>query len=344
MITNTGKKRGVGPAFIMAGLKRLYDSQALYAQLVVTENCNLSCGYCNEYKKGAPPPPLSTLKARADRLHALGVMVFDLLGGEPLLNPELVPLVRHIKGLGGGNIVTLITNGFLLTPSIIDELGEAGLDMMQISVDSARATEDSCKSLEVLGPKLKMLAVRARFKVKVQSVLTESTCGEYGEFRRLLGGLPFDFSFSLLHGPGGRIAIKGVQYVRLLREEKLFAGMNLYRPHAEEALMGDYSRPWKCLGGSKFLYVTAAGEVRFCSQNRDYSRALEDFTTSDIRSNNRHKDCEAGCMLGCARLISHALGEPFKTMRTSLSMLAGLKTRGRDTAGGSKGFTETLEK
>jgi len=326
MIERKLKRRKPGPAFIMRGIKRLYDSRALYAQVVVTTDCNLSCGYCNEYTRGADAPPLSELKARIDRLNALGVMVYDLLGGEPLLHKDLVPLVAYIKGQGGsGNIVTLITNGFLLTPKIVEGLNKAGLDMMQISVDSAHPTKNSEKSLKALLPRLKMLAEEARFKVKVQSVLTKETCSEYEEFRSLLKGLPFDFGFSLLHGPGGRVAIEGVRYVRLLREHKLFAGMNLYRRNAEEALMGDFSRPWKCLGGSKFLYVNGAGEVQFCSQNKTFTRAIENFTTSDIRANNHHKTCEAGCVLGCARLISHALGEPIRTMKTSLALLVGLK-------------------
>ncbi len=315
----------------MQGLKRLFDSQALYAQLVVTSECNLTCSYCNEYTRGAQMPSLSELKRRAERLSALGVMVFDLLGGEPLLHKNLVPLIRYIKSLGrGDNIVILITNGFLLTASMIEELNETGLDMMQISVDSPRPTVHSEKALSLLLPKLKILKEKARFKVKVQSVLTEQTGSEYGEFRALMKGLPFDFGFSLLHGPGGRVAIKGEEYVRLLRDEGLFAGMNLYRSNAEEALLGDFSRPWKCLGGSKFLYVNNNGDVQFCSQNSTFRRALGDFTTRDIKANNRHKTCEAGCVLGCARLISHALGEPFKTMKTSLSLLGGFKAQGQE--------------
>ncbi len=317
-----------GPAFILRGLKRLYDSKALYAQLAVTSDCNLSCAYCNEYTPGAPVPSLPELKSRASRLDALGVMVYDILGGEPLLHDGLVPLIGHIKGLrSGGNIVTLITNGFLLTRDVVEGLNSTGLDMMQISVDSASPTRDSEKSLKSLLPRLRMLAGRARFKVKVQSVLTKETATEYGEFRRLLTGLPFDFGFSLLHGPGGRVAIEGEEYVRLLREENLFAGMNIYRRNAEEALMGDFSRTWKCLGGSKFLYVNSDGEVQFCSQQRGFTRPLADFTRADIRANKGHKACEPGCVLGCARLISHALGEPLRTMKTSLSILTGITGR-----------------
>jgi len=345
MRASPAKSNKPGAAFIMRGLKRLYDSKALYAQIAVTTDCNLSCGYCNEYTRDAPPPPLSELTARVDRLDSLGVMVYDLLGGEPLLHSELIPLVSYIKGLrGGGSIVILITNGFLLTPDIVAGLNSAGLDMMQISVDSAYPTKNSEKSLKSILPKLEMLAERARFKVKVQSVLTEETCDDYENFRSLLKGLPFDFGFSLLHGPGGKIAIKGQRYVRLLKKHKLFAGMNLYRRNAEEALMGDFSRPWKCLGGSKFLYVNGSGEVQFCSQNNEFSRPLEDFTTHDIKANNRHKACEAGCIIGCARLISHALGEPLKTIGTSLSLLTGLKGKKEKAGQGPSGRGTDLGK
>lgn len=310
-----------GVGFFMQGAKRVFDSRAVYAQVVVTDNCNLSCGYCNEYLPGAPPVPLATLQARINKLDELGVMVYDLLGGEPLMHPELMSLIRYIKAKRRHeNMVILITNGFLLTTQKVAALNAAGLDMMQISVDSIVPTASSHKALKTVLPKLHLLTHEARFQVKVQSVLTEQTLQQYDEFRRLLADFPFDFSFSLLHEPGGHVAIQGEQYVRLLAEHDLFAGMHFYRQHAEEMLLGNDTRPWKCLGGSKFLYVNAAGEVQFCSQNREFHKPVLDMTLDDLRANDRHKACEPGCALGCARLVSHALGEPFKTLKTSLAL------------------------
>ncbi len=315
-----------GVPFILQGAKRLFDAKALYAQVVITDDCNLSCSYCNEYLPGAAPVPLATLQERVEQLNTLGVMVYDLLGGEPLLHPDLTSLIRYMKTSGQHeNIVILITNGFLLTPKKVAALNEAGLDMMQISVDSIVPTASSQKALKTLLPKLHMLAREARFSVKVQSVLTADTRLQYDDFRQLLADLPFDFSFSLLHRPGGHVAIQGEDYVRLLTEHNLFAGMQLYRQHAEEMLRGDDSRPWKCLGGSKFLYVTAAGDVQFCSQNHEFRKPLAAVTLADLRANHRHKACEPGCALGCARLVSHALGAPLKTLQTSLSMVARIR-------------------
>jgi MoaA/NifB/PqqE/SkfB family radical SAM enzyme len=319
-----------GAQFILQGAKRIFDAKALYAQLVITDDCNLSCGYCNEYILGAPPIPLATLQARVDKLDALGVLVYDLLGGEPLLHPDLAALIRYMKAKRQHrNIVVLITNGFLLTAQKVAALNDAGLDMMQISIDSIVPTASSHKALKTVLPKLQMLAREARFSVKVQSVLTEQTYWQYNEFRQLLATLPFDFSFSLLHVPGGHVAIQGEQYVRLLAEHDLFAGMRFYRQHAEEMLRGDDSRAWKCLGGSKFLYVNAAGEVQFCSQNHEFHKPLLEMTLADLRANNRHKVCEPGCALGCVRLVSHALGEPLKTLKTSLTLVSRLRPQAK---------------
>jgi len=312
--------------FLAHAAKRLFDHKALYAQLIVTRDCNLSCAYCNEYTQGAPHVLTRVLKRRIDRLDELGVRVYDILGGEPVMHPELAVLVAHIKGKqGGANLATVISNGFLLAADIIEALNQAGLDLMQLSVDSVKPGPQSMKSLKSLLPTLKLLAGRARFTVKVQTVLTPETAKEYDAFRKLLVDFPFDFSFSFLHAAGGKIAITGRQYVDLFDRHRLWGGMRLYQQDARALLEGDLSRPWRCLGGSKFLYVNTNGHIQWCSQQTGADLSLEEATTDDLHAAHVHKPCEVGCAIGCARLVSHALGEPLKSIRIGMATLAGIQ-------------------
>lgn len=317
--------------FVLTGAKRVFDSRPMYAQLMVTEDCNLRCAYCDEYQAKAPLPPLDELKRRVDALDRLGVQVYDFLGGEPLLHPGIAELVAHAKSKrGGSNLATIITNGFLLKEETVEALNRAGLDFMQVSVDSIEPTEMSQKALKTLMPRLKMLAEKARFQVEVQTVLNESTRADYPRFREMLQGLPFAFGFSIMHGKGGRIAIQGEEYLSLLEKYGVFEGVNFYGQSLREMLRGDFSRPWLCLAGQKFLYVNGQGEAQWCGQQRECRRRLEDIDLSWLRSNRRHKPCEPGCALGCVRLVSATLGEPVKSAGASLSLALGL---GRKTAG-----------
>ena len=314
--------------FVAAGAKRVFDSRPMYAQFVVTDDCNLNCAYCTEYTPGAPIVPLKQLKERIDKLDELGVMVYDLFGGEPLLHPGLAELVHHIKSKRS-NLVTVITNGFLLTDNIIRDLNDANLDFMQVSVDSVAPPAASPKSLTSVLPRLQLLAKRARFQVEIQTVLNDETCQTYDQFREMLKDFPFAFGFSIMHAPGGHIAIRGEKFIDLLNKHGVFEGVNYYGEHLKEMLVGDFSRPWKCLGGFKYLYVNAKGEVQWCAQQRHYARPLEEVNLAELRRNNCHKACESGCSQNCVRMVSQMLGEPLKTMGASLRIALDMRKQAR---------------
>lgn len=315
----------VDKKFVLTGAKRVFDSRPMYAQVVVTDDCNLTCSYCDEYTPGAPIIPLETMKARIDKLDELGVLVYDFLGGETMMHPHIAELVAHVKSKrGGSNLATIITNGFLLTKKNIEDLNAAGLDFMQVSVDTLKPTDWSDKSLKSVLPKLKLLAETAKFQVEIQSVLNEENLNNYDEFRATLKDLPFAFGFSIMHGKGGQIAIKGEKYLGLLEKYGVFEGVNFYGEHLKEMLKGDFSRPWKCLAGFKFLYVTSAGTIQWCAQQRGVSYDLMTMTPQRLQANNIHKPCEAGCALGCVRMVSHTLGEPLKTFGASVKLAVGM--------------------
>jgi len=314
--------------FIARAASRIFDHSALYAQLPITMDCNLSCTYCNEYLTGAKHIPAQELLQRIDKLNELGVLVYDILGGEPLLHPDLPELICHIKQKRqGANLVTVITNGFLLSKTVIESLNETGLDLMQLSIDSAQPGPYSMKALKSLLPKLNLLRKHARFAVKIQTVLTRDTVNEYDEFRRMLKGYPFAFSFSLLHKAGGKLAIGGEQFSALLNRHDLWGGMRLYHKHAEAMLKGDFSKSWRCLGGFKFLYVNTRGHIQWCSQQQGANLPLMQARRADLKAADMHKPCESGCAVGCARLVSHALGEPLNSLHVSLSTLAGIRRK-----------------
>lgn len=326
--------------FVLTGAKRVLDSRPMYAQVAVTDACNLNCAYCDEHNPGAPIIPTELLCRRIDQLDALGVQVYDLLGGEPLLHPDLADVVRHIKSKRrGSNLVTVITNAFLIDDRKVFDLNATNLDFMQVSVDSIEPTAMSSKSLKMVMPRLLLLAKTASFKVEIQTVLNDHTYETYDAFRKMLNGLPFAYGFSIMHEPGGRIAIRGQKFINILEKYGVFEGIDYYGEHLKEMLVGDFSRPWKCLAGFKYLYINSRGQVQWCAQQREYSRPLDEVNPAELRRNNRHKPCEAGCSQNCVRMVSKMLGEPFQTMSASLRMAFSMRKESGSAAHASESST-----
>jgi MoaA/NifB/PqqE/SkfB family radical SAM enzyme len=106
---------------------------------------------------------------RLDQLARLGTTIVTFSGGEPLLHPELDRLIAHVRSRG--IIAGMITNGYLLTAKRVQELNDAGLDHMQISIDNVKPDDVSKKSLKVLDKKLQILREHALFHVNINSVL-----------------------------------------------------------------------------------------------------------------------------------------------------------------------------
>ena len=139
------------------------------AHIIPIRRCNLSCTYCNEYDDVSKPVPAEIMLERLDQLADLGTTIITFSGGEPLLHPELDRLIAHVRSRG--IIAGMITNGYLLTPQRVQQLNDAGLDHMQISIDNVMPDDVSKKSLKVLDKKLQILAEHALFHVNINSVL-----------------------------------------------------------------------------------------------------------------------------------------------------------------------------
>ena len=116
-----------------------YGRHIHYLRISLTDACNLRCVYCM--------PEHMTFKRREELLSdeeilrlvhvfaELGVDKIRLTGGEPTIRPRLVELVRRIKQTPGIKELTMTTNGLLL-PELALPLKQAGLDRVNISLDT----------------------------------------------------------------------------------------------------------------------------------------------------------------------------------------------------------------
>jgi len=280
----------------------LFTNAPLDAQLIVTRRCNLSCGYCSEYDSVSEPVPLDDLKRRIDVLHRLHSANITMLGGEPLMHPEIAELVSYA---GRKSNTSVVTNGFLLRNNIIEALNTAGLNNLTVSIDTLHAdpTRYIQKSLRSLRTRLERLRSLARFDVHVTAVLCESSRDDFKQLIREIEEFGFRMSVNLIHNSKGYVTIEGEPFLDLYehfyRDGKPFTYLDY--EYGKKLLQGE--RPeWKCRAGARYLYVDEFGKVQLCaSQLGRLNKPIEEYTGADLREQSKtYKDCEEGCSVGCA--------------------------------------------
>lgn len=110
-----------------------------YLRLSVTDRCNLRCRYC--MPEDLPSLPHENILRYEELLRVcraaagLGIKNYKITGGEPLVRKGCPGFIRELKALPGVEHVTLTTNGVLLSDAL-EELAEAGIDGINISLDT----------------------------------------------------------------------------------------------------------------------------------------------------------------------------------------------------------------
>ncbi len=130
----------------MAGLGELVDNfgrEITYMRVSVTDRCNLRCVYCmpEEGIKAKTHGEMLTMEefARVVRVAStLGISRVRITGGEPLARKGVASLVRAVAAVPGIRDISMTTNAAMLAP-VADELAAAGLNRVNISLDSLKA-------------------------------------------------------------------------------------------------------------------------------------------------------------------------------------------------------------
>jgi cyclic pyranopterin phosphate synthase len=114
-----------------------------YLRISVTDRCNFRCVYCMP-EAGMQWLPKSEILSYEEitevvrQLAPLGLRRLRITGGEPTIRPQIHELIRMLRAIPEITDIALSTNGVRL-PDLAVLLREAGLDRVNMSVDSLRA-------------------------------------------------------------------------------------------------------------------------------------------------------------------------------------------------------------
>jgi PqqA peptide cyclase len=245
----------------------------------LTHRCPLGCPYCSN--------PLA-LDPREDELDAatwarvfeeaaaMGVLQIHLSGGEPAARRDLVEITAsaHTAGL----YTNLITSGVGVTAARLEQLWDAGLDHVQVSIqDSTAPSADHIAGYDGAFARKLALAkdvVERKLPLTVNAVIHRANIGRIGDMVELALGLG-----------ASRVEIAHVQYYGwalknrsqlLPTREQVDGALALVeelraRHHGkiviDAALPDYYARyPKPCMGGwgRRSLNVTPSGKVLPC--------------------------------------------------------------------------------
>lgn len=157
------------------------------AFLALTSRCPANCWHCSIKNR--------RVREELDRnqwleviaqLHDLGTSLIGFTGGEPLIREDLPDLIRAVQQ--GGAEAQLFTSGIGLTKALVDELRDAGLWAIGVSLDhtNADAANRKCGTSRSFDAAIAALEMsrRAGLYTFINAVADPDTVVS-GEYRRL---------------------------------------------------------------------------------------------------------------------------------------------------------------
>ena len=233
-------------------------------RLVVSNQCNLDCSYCHNegQAKGRDYMSLELAHVLRQALEGVGIASATITGGEPLLHPHLEQLVGEFADLALET--TLVTNGCLLTPRVLERLRESGLSKIRLGVDSvagdrSRPTPKPTKGLDV--SRLVHEIREAGLGLEINCVLSAFNRGTLVSFLEFVmsNGVPTKFfehvEIDFAAGVEHQGVAKAAPEVQRSEFETALASV---APDMVATESSDF-------GGANFVYSALGTSIRYCS-------------------------------------------------------------------------------
>ena len=254
----------------------------------ITLACCFSCRYCGSGGGRAREGELTTEECFrvADELTELGCRRVSMIGGEVFMRKDWKAIVSRLTSQGVA--VNIITNGFLFSEGLIEELREAKAESVSVSLDGPREVHDRYRQEGSYDRALRAISVLGEngIPVSVISTLNAENVSHLPELYETLKQYPI-FAWQLQAcSPMGNAANNGIDYafeprevIRFVSERMRTAPFLLgiadnigYFTPEEGSIRGNLSGEAYfvgCRAGISAVGIDSVGNVRGCESMYD---------------------------------------------------------------------------
>jgi len=254
-----------------------------------TLRCNLHCRHCgSDCRKSAavadmPAEMFYQTVTRIRSAQGMSPLFVAITGGEPLMRPDLPSIGHFLKAMSVN--WGIVTNGVLLTPTILDELLHAGLKTMSISLDGLKPAHEWFRGTQAsFETVLQSIKLMAGSPLKAYDVITCVNQHSYSDLPQLYGilkGLGVKKWRLITVFPKGRARNQPEMFLDTTR----FNGLMEFISHTKaerkldisfgcEGFLGKYERKvrnstYYCRAGINVLALRVDGSLSGCLSLRE---------------------------------------------------------------------------
>jgi len=285
-------------------------------ELAITYGCQARCHKCYAADLRKPGRPYLTVEQIRDvigQAMRLGLLHVNITGGEPTLRKDLIDVVKACRP--DRIVVSIVTNALALTRERMRELKEAGLNTIQISLDSADASvHDRLRGVDGCYDKVLAAAAWAReFGINLcfSTVLSTEPDSNGSSMKRLLDLAQQERAFLLICDSAAVGGWNGQDQVMMTREERNRTLAELMKhPCARHHAMYNFRIKPGCPAGTEKVYITAYGDVTPCDLIHDSAGNVLEESLETIWKRMCAHPLYAGKTTDCVRYL-----DEFRTRR-----------------------------
>jgi len=276
-----------------------------YIYIIDTGNvCNLRCPLCPTGYHGLERPQalmkLAQFESILDKISDYAVEIIMHNWGEPFLNPDILPMIRHARGKGIGTTLSSNLNLVNKGERFLEEVVDSGLEHLTVSIDGT--TQDVYEvyrrggTLENVLTNLRyLLAYRNRTRkatpmVEWQFLVMKHNEHQIDDARRLAGEIGVD----KVRVTGAGLPFKELTNATLAQD--WLSEMPKYRNYSPESFARGYLYDEKCFYLYRAMTVNPRGEVSPCcvvyEQSADFGNLVNDGL-AEVWNNEQYRSSRA---------------------------------------------------